>query len=137
MPGLAGEIGGQQAIQLVPACQQRLVALRPGSLLRRRLMGCDAAGGQAVAAQLGIGLLGAVGLQDPALPDHPEAVAAALDQIPVVGDQQHPAGKLRQRLGQLLLALQIQMVAGLIEPEQVMARQRQGEKQQSGPLAAA
>ena len=76
-------------------------------------------------------------LLDTTVSDQPEAVATALDQLPVVGDQQHAAREGGNRLGQLLLARQIQVVGGLVEPEHVVAAERQGEKQQSCPLAAA
>ncbi|MNM66076.1 hypothetical protein D3C81_775430 [compost metagenome] len=78
-----------------------------------------------------------MGLLDASVSDQPEAVATALDQIPVVGDQQDAPGEGVQGLGQLLLARQIQVVGRFIEPEQMVARQREGEKQQPGPLPPA
>ena len=58
--------------------------------------GCPPAAG-GIAQQLGIGPFGTVGLLDAPVLYQPEAVATALDQLPVVGDQQHTPGRWQWR----------------------------------------
>ena len=138
VPGLAGQIGGEQGIELIPARQQRLFVIPVaaavcGSPDRAGLPACGK--GHRPAAR-----------HRPARHCEPPGCARPVSarsgcncarSAPGRG---RPAARPREggnRLGQLLLARQIQVVGGFVEPEHVVAAEGQGEKQQPCPLAPA
>ncbi|VFS88537.1 Uncharacterised protein [Raoultella planticola] len=89
------------------------------------------------AAQAGVDFIGGMPLAQPVIINQPEAVAALAYQLTVMTDQQQTTGILAQRGSQRLFAFHIQMVGGLIQQKQAIARQRQPDKQQSGTFTPA
>ena len=104
-------------------------AVGPGGLGRRRLGGGLQ---QQAAIVVHVAVVGA----DAAAVDQPQAVGDQLDQVAVVADDDDRTGELVDRLDQGLAAVDVEMVGGLVEDQElgrVEAHQGQG---QPGLLAA-
>ena len=74
--------------------------------------------------------------RDRAVRHHPQPVGAGVDQVAVVADHDHGAGKFVDRLGERGAAVDVEMVGRLVENDQLRAEERRKPEQQPRLLAA-
>ena len=113
------------------ACGVGLAAPLPLGLARRGI-GPAALGEALGAVAVHVAVVGAHG----AVAHDPQPVGAGLDQVAVVADQDHRALVVVERAHQRLARIDVEMVGGLVEDEQMRAVERRQREQQAGLLAA-